>query len=98
MPCLFPGGAPSIASQLITPSQPQGANERSFFDKSASRGFARSPLEADLSQSQYQLLIRWALAQGVSDHELSVFIATFVMSVKQLLHFLDFVATFLVSV
>ena len=32
--------------------------------------------------------IRRALAQGVSDHLLFVFIATFVMSVKQLLHFL----------
>ena len=31
--------------------------------------------------------IRRALAQGVSDHLLFVFIATFVTSVKQLLHF-----------
>ena len=38
--------------------------------------------------------IRRALAQGVSDHLCFVFIATFVMSVKQLLHFVDFVATF----
>ena len=42
--------------------------------------------------------IRRALAQGVSDHLFFVFIATFVKSVKQLLHFLDFVATFCASV
>ena len=42
--------------------------------------------------------IRRALAQGVSDHLLFVFIATFVTSVKQLVHFLKFVATFCASV
>ena len=44
------------------------------------------------------IYIRRALAQGVSDHELCVFIATFVTSVKQLLHLFDFVATFVASV
>ena len=42
--------------------------------------------------------IRRALAQGVSDHRLFVFIATFVMSVKQLLHLFDVGATICVSV
>ena len=44
------------------------------------------------------LYIRRALAQGTSDHELSVCVATFVTSVKHLLHLFDFVATILTSV
>ena len=42
--------------------------------------------------------IRRALAQGVSDHGLFGFNATFVMFVNQLLHCFYFVATFRVSV
>ena len=44
------------------------------------------------------LIIGRALVQGVSDHDFFVFVATFVTSVKQLVHFFDFVATCVASV